>query len=59
MALAEKIKNEMNKTQDEGLIRVFCNALDELGVQYLYDSYVGWILTDGYTANELARMGVR
>jgi hypothetical protein len=45
MALAERIKNEMNKTQDEGLIRVFQNALDELGEKYFFDEYVNeWIL---------------
>lgn len=57
--MAQKIINIMNETNDADLIKVYTNALDELGVQYLYDSYVGWILTDGYTANELARMGVR
>lgn len=46
MALSERIKNEMNKTTDEELIRVFCNALDELGEKYFFDEYVGeWILT--------------
>ena len=57
--MAQKIIAVMNETMDADLIKVYTNALDELGVQYLYDSYVGWILTDGYTANELARMGVR
>jgi len=54
--MAQKIITAMNETMDADLIKVYTNALNELGVQYLYDSYVGWILTDGYTANELARM---
>ena len=57
--MAQKIIKAMNETMDADLIKVYTDALNELGVQYLYDSYVGWILTDGYTANELARMGVR
>lgn len=57
--MAQKIIDFMNETNDADIIKVMTNALNELGVQYLYDSYVGWILTDGYTTTELARMGVR
>jgi len=57
--VAQKIIDFMNETNDADIIKVMTNALNELGVQYLYDSYVGWILTDGYTTTELARMGVR
>lgn len=57
--MAQKIIAVMNETMDADLIKVYRNALDELGAEYLYDSYVGWILTDGYTKAELARMEVR
>ena len=42
--MAQKIIAAMNETDDKDLLRVFANALDELGEKYLYDSYVGWIL---------------
>jgi len=54
--MAQKIINFMNTTDDEGLINVMTDALNELGVKYLYDSYVGWMLTDGYTKSELSHM---
>lgn len=54
--MAQKIISAMNETMDADLIKVYTNALDELGAKYLFDSYVGWILTDGYTKSELARM---
>lgn len=45
--MAQQIINYMNSTQDEGLIKVLCDALDELNECYIYDTYVGWILTNG------------
>lgn len=58
--MAQKIIAAMNETQDADLIKVYTNALDELGIRYMFDRYIGqWVQTDGYTSNELARMGVR
>jgi hypothetical protein len=54
--MAQKIIVAMNETMDSDLIKVYTDALNELGVKYLYDSYVGWILTDGYTKSELSHM---
>ena len=55
--MAQRIINEMNRTTDALLMRVWKDALNELGVRYIFDSYTNeWMLTDGYTKSELARM---
>ena len=55
--MAQRIINEMNRTTDAGLMKVWRNALNELGVRYMFDEYTNeWMLTNGYTKSELARM---
>ena len=60
MAIARRIINEMNRTTDAGLMKVWKNALKELGQPWYYDTYLEeYKLSDGYTQSELARMGAR
>ena len=49
--MAERILAEMNKTQDNELLNVYKDALDELGVCYRWDDYIGshgeWVRSNG------------
>lgn len=48
MIKARHIISLMNNTQEEAVVKALRKELDSIGIPYLYDSYVGWILTDGY-----------
>lgn len=49
--LANKILIAMNGTQDDGLLNVYKDALDELGICYRWDEYIGthgeWVWSSG------------